>query len=229
MDAEVPKQKIFDRLEGGAGDPSVIPADRDMGADHLANQPGGYCLAHIGEMRRPTAILVDRKFDPEAFGLLDERVAGRKILDERLLRQNVLAGGKGKPAEVHFTPAVVEGPTGDKIRKALDTPFKPGAGPQLISGRKVVDLLRHHAKGINILDNQRSVDITEVPYQFTEPIPLGAFFQWAEDRFGWRFIIREYGIVVTDRDQMPPGALPLLDFWRQGKSTVGPIVAPAAK
>ena len=48
-------------------------------------------------MRRPAAILVDRELNSVAFGLFDERAAGREILDEGLLRQDMLAGLKGAP------------------------------------------------------------------------------------------------------------------------------------
>ena len=47
-------------------------------------------------MRRPAAVLVDRKFDSEAFRFFDERATGcgpRRTA----LRQDMLAGGKGAP------------------------------------------------------------------------------------------------------------------------------------
>ncbi len=131
------------------------------------------------------------------------------------------AGKAVKPAEALVVPSPMQGSVGEKIRKALDMPFnagavfKAGAGKQKVSGQKVVALLRELCVGINIVyeDNRNQ----ERVYPFTEPIPLGAFFQWAEDEFGWHFIIREYGIVVTTGDQLPPGAVLLVgDFWRKG-------------
>jgi hypothetical protein len=111
----------------------------------------------------------------------------------------------------------------DKIRKSLDTTIKAEVGTDYVDGTVVLDLLRAHTKGINIQDN---IDKHEVKakLRLKEPIPLGAFFEWAEDQFQWRFIIREYGIVATDRKNAPPGGLLLLDFWRKSKAP--PTAAP---
>ncbi len=100
MDAEIPQHEIVDRLEGGAGDPAVIPANADMRADDLADQPGRDGLTHVGEMRRPAAVLVDRELYAPPLGLRDQRLAGREVLDERLLRQDMLAGRERAPHQV---------------------------------------------------------------------------------------------------------------------------------
>ena len=72
MDAEVPQDEIVDRFEGRARDPAVVPADLDMHARHLADQPRRDRFAHPGEMRRPAAVLVDRELEPARFADLDE-------------------------------------------------------------------------------------------------------------------------------------------------------------
>ena len=100
MNAEIPQHQIVDRLERRAGDPTVIPADRHMRADDLADEPRGDGLAQIGQMRRPAPVLVDGELDTALLGLLDQRLAGREVLDERLLRQDMLAGGEGAPHQV---------------------------------------------------------------------------------------------------------------------------------
>src|SRR5580658_10479123 len=38
MDAEIPENEIVEGLEGRSGNPTVIPADLDMDARHLADQ-----------------------------------------------------------------------------------------------------------------------------------------------------------------------------------------------
>jgi hypothetical protein len=103
-----------------------------------------------------------------------------------------------------------------KILKVLETPTKVPVADSA-SGAQVLDILREHAKGINILGQVANPDV-EAKLQLKEAIPLGALFQWAEDQFNWRFVIRDYGIVATDRDNVPPaGAVLLLDFWRKSK------------
>jgi hypothetical protein len=118
-------------------------------------------------------------------------------------------------------PVPVQSSMADKIRKALDTPFKPGSALAEISERDLLDLLREHVKGVNIQAALRPADGL-MPFQIKDSIPVGALFQWAEDQVGWRFVIREYGIVATDRKNVPPGALLLMDFWRQGKDDGAP-------
>lgn len=53
-------------------------------------------------------------------------------------------------------------------------------------------------------------------FQARHPVPLGAVFQWAEDEFDCRFVVRDYGIVAVDRDAVPPGAVLLVEAWKQG-------------
>jgi len=103
-----------------------------------------------------------------------------------------------------------------KILKALDSLYDSGPNVIVLPTSDFVQILRKHAKGINILDKVNKPD-EEVHLRFKESIPVGALFQWAEDQFNWRFIIRDYGIVATDRDNVPPGAVLLLDFWRKSK------------
>ena len=53
--------------------------------------------------------------------------------------------------------------------------------------------------------------------------------QWIEDRYEVKFVVRDYGIVVADRDRLPPGALALLDLAREpapAQATVNPAMAP---
>jgi hypothetical protein len=182
-----------------------------------ANQEAGKLQKAKSELARVEAemdLLVGKPNDKSASWLAIQAFQLAAGADKNV-RVWDFAGGKAvKPDEPEAPPAPVQGTTGERIRKALDTPFKVGAGEQTVTADDVVRLLREFAKGINIIHNDRGKN-REAKYQFTEPIPLGAFFQWAEDTFGWRFIIREYGIVVSDRDHVPPGSVPLLEFWRK--------------
>jgi hypothetical protein len=147
------------------------------------------------------------KYHPRAAEWLDESI--------KLHGQD-----RGKPMPSYFAPAEVlvvranvPDPLAEKIRKALDNRYRPKV-QGAINGEVALDLLRTGAPGVNIQANVKNLTAT-ADAQLTEDIPLGAWFQWAEDQFNWRFIIRDYGIVVTDRDNVPPGAVPLLEFWRK--------------
>jgi hypothetical protein len=121
-----------------------------------------------------------------------------------------------QPKNAPAPPNPIPDATTAKILRALDTPVKVSR-TDVASGGAVLDLLREHAKGVNILENVANPDV-KARLELRETIPLGAFFEWAEDQFSWRFVIRDYGIVATDRDSVPPaGAVLLLDFWRKSK------------
>jgi hypothetical protein len=117
--------------------------------------------------------------------------------------------------------APVTGTIADKLHKALDTPVKSNVSG-VLDGSAMLDLLREHAKGVNIQDNVGEHK-GKAAFQLKEPVPLGALFEWAEDQFEWRFVIRDYGVVATKRDSVPPvGGVLLLDFWRKGAPSVAP-------
>ena len=131
-----------------------------------------------------------------------------------------------KPGQVApGAPAPVQASMAEKIRKALDTSIKPPATGGEILGREFLDFLREYAKGINIQAGTVDTE-TAARFQLKEAIPLGALFEWAEDQFEWRFIVRDYGIVATDRKNVPPGATLLMDFWRKGPDVGKGSAAP---
>ena len=94
VDGEVPEDELFDLLEGGAGDPAMVPVDRDVGGVEGADQAGGGGFAHPGEMRRPAAVLVDGEDEIVGVGEVAEAGAGVEVEDEGLLREDVLTGGE---------------------------------------------------------------------------------------------------------------------------------------
>ena len=51
-----------------------------------------------------------------------------------------------------------------------------------------------------------------------EEMPFGAALVWIEDSAGGaRVVVRDYGLVITSVDDMPPGAPTLHDFWKGAK------------
>jgi hypothetical protein len=126
-------------------------------------------------------------------------------------------GDKPPPAptggeEAAVPPAMVSDVMQEKIVKALDTRYSSGPKEVAIPSSVVLDILSKQTKGINVLSRLPNGD-AEARLHFKEAIPLGALFQWAEDQFGWRFIVRDYGIIAVERDAVPPGALLLKDVW----------------
>src|SRR5262249_14335952 len=108
----------------------------------------------------------------------------------------------------------IEPKLGEKLRTIM---AKPVSGSFTDTpAHDIVDWLADHAKGVNVhLNTTIKEDAASV--KFNSPIPLSAAFQWLEDRFGWRCVIRDYGIVIIERDRIPPGALLLQDFLRTPK------------
>jgi hypothetical protein len=117
------------------------------------------------------------------------------------------------------SPTAVPESMADKLRKALDSTIKLDL--QSVRTDEVIETLRNHTKGVNVHSRIVNTDAVE-SLLLKEPVPLGAVYQWAEDNFDWRFIIRDYGIVATDRKSVPPGATLLMDFWRKRPETAAP-------
>lgn len=119
--------------------------------------------------------------------------------------------GSGPPAS-DTAPAVSDAMR-EKVFKALDgASYSSGPKELVMTGSELLDLLRKHTKGINILSRIGNGN-EEVRLHFKEAIPLAALFQWAEDQLGWRFIVRDYGIVAVEPSAVPPGAVLLRDVW----------------
>ena len=91
MDAEIPKNEIVDRFERRPGDPAVVPADLDMNAGDFADEARAHCFPDVGEMRRPAAVLIDRELHFASRRQFDEFAPVVEVLDERLLRQDMLS------------------------------------------------------------------------------------------------------------------------------------------
>jgi hypothetical protein len=124
------------------------------------------------------------------------------------------------------------GGTADKIRKALDIMTPPDFTFTQTPPKDILDYLQQHAKGINIVEQIRLDKLPPVTIRLKEPVPVGAIFQFLEDTYGWRFVVREYGIVLAEPSRLPPGAVFLQDFWRNRPgqiTTTSTTSSPPAK
>jgi hypothetical protein len=108
----------------------------------------------------------------------------------------------------------LRGSVADKLRKALDAPVTLKAkGPlgeilEYLEDRASISFRIVSAKRGDIKDHQ--IDLL-----FKDRIPLGAALQAIQDTVpGLRFAVREYGILVTWEDALPPDALLVHDFWK---------------
>ena len=61
-------------------------------------------------------------------------------------------------------------------------------------------------------------------------MPIGAVLEYVEDTLpGYRAVVRDYGIVIVRKDDIPPGALLLRDFWKGAKTEDKNRTKPEAK
>jgi hypothetical protein len=104
--------------------------------------------------------------------------------------------------------------TADKMRAALETQVK--VNYNRVPLEEVLEYLQSLVKGVNLyLAGREFKRDSPVTAKLTEPVSLLAALQLLEDTTGLRFIVREYGIVAVDRNNLPPGALSVSDFARQ--------------
>jgi hypothetical protein len=114
-----------------------------------------------------------------------------------------------------------QGPMAERIKKALDKEMIvrfAGSPRQVLEQllEKVEDVPSKIQLEEKDLGNSKTVDLI-----FREPVPLGALFQAYQDSVppNVRFVVRDYGILVTDDKHVPPGAPLLYDVWKGGKET----------
>jgi len=173
----------------------------------------------LGEVGAAKATWEKGKADLKVLEAQLPYLLGKQATEKAPVFKESVNEGTREPSEVLLKPyakaAKISEKLAEKLRKALDTPikgiFKDRAVPQVFEFLK-----EHAAKEINIHFNlpDRALNETAVNLDVSAPVPLGAVFQWFEDRFEWRFVVREYGIVVVERDNVPPGALLVHDFWK---------------
>jgi hypothetical protein len=124
----------------------------------------------------------------------------------------------------------VQASMAERIKAALDKTVKMAAIPQEVP---VTDALAAIIQKGNI----------DVPFRpvgkpgnapttlMSAELPFGAWLQALEDSDpNIRFVVRDYGILVTTKDRVPDGAITVHDFWKRGeKSKADPSSAPPKK
>jgi hypothetical protein len=108
----------------------------------------------------------------------------------------------------------------EKLRKALDTPVK--VDYKDVPFTDVLKDLEKRVPGItfhNQMVHYAKEGNPPITLRFNEPLPLRAALQALEDDFQpfsgrIAFVVREYGILVTPQQFLPPGAVQVDDFGR---------------
>jgi hypothetical protein len=117
--------------------------------------------------------------------------------------------------------SVIQGPTADRIRAALDKPFTLDLKETVLSDviANVSGAFEKANPGLLIKCNI-SQDILDkkVSVQF-DKMPFGAVLVWIEDSVpSSGVVVRDYGLVIDMKPHLPPGAPSLHDFWKSGKA-----------
>ncbi len=116
---------------------------------------------------------------------------------------------ESRPADPTKPP--VRGDMADRIRKALDTPVTVNYKNQTVP--EILKDFQQKMPGVPFLVNVYPSEKDKVDLLLAEPVPLGAAMQAFQDKFGYRFSVREYGILVT-AVEIPRDAVPLHTFWK---------------
>jgi len=110
-----------------------------------------------------------------------------------------------------------EGTIAERIRKALDTPINGD-----YKGKHFGEVFKDFEKKLDGIAFRIVVSPWPAPGQMDinlGQVPLGSAIQAVNDVLSdYRFVVRDYGILFTHKDMLPPGPLLLHDFW---KSDVG--------
>jgi hypothetical protein len=131
--------------------------------------------------------------------------------------QGLAAAGVGAaPA-----PRPVQGPVAERIRKALDLPVSLHVTDAPLSD--VLRLLREKEPALNIkfvpasraAEKNNGIRVS----MDARDLPLGAALEELEDSLpDYTIVVREYGLLITRADRVPPGAVPLHDFWKRSRA-----------
>jgi hypothetical protein len=110
------------------------------------------------------------------------------------------------------TPRPVQGPIADRLRKALDAPVTLHVADT--PADEVLKLLQKHEPSLHFKLGRGPGAPPKVSLELKD-VSLGAALECLEDSLpNYRIVVREYGLLVAPPDRLPPGAVPLHDFWK---------------
>ncbi len=134
-------------------------------------------------------------------------------------------------AKTQTKAQVPNGVRTDKLRKALDATVTIKVEANTPLG-DALEFLTSKAPGLNFrVVSGGEVDLKNQPIELDlKDVPVGAVIQAIQDTLpDLRFAVRDYGVLVTSKEKLPPNALLLYDFWKGegGKQRAKPN--PASK
>ena len=104
------------------------------------------------------------------------------------------------------------GPMAERIRTALEKPVSVKVSDTFV--HEILELLKKQT-GIPNIRLVESLPEPKLSLELTE-LPLVAVLQYIEDSEpGWRFVVREYGILFAPEAKLPPGAVRVQEFLRK--------------
>jgi hypothetical protein len=130
---------------------------------------------------------------------------------------------------------VIKGPISDRVRAALDKPVKLGPKGEEITFEKALEIFKRDA-GLDV--PVRKTYAVRPIISEGEELPVGAWFQLFADHDrectnppgpGPHFVLREYGLLVTRKELVPPDAMPLLEFWKRSEQDSGSQGTPTLR
>jgi hypothetical protein len=123
-----------------------------------------------------------------------------------LLMQSLMASGAAQER------AAVKGPVAERIRAALDKPVKLAEKGQFVNFQAAIDAFKKAGIDIPFRQNNALETITSEG----EELPVGAWLQLFLDMNpGMVMVVREYGVLITLKENAPPDAVGVMDFWKQ--------------
>jgi hypothetical protein len=146
-------------------------------------------------------------------GVIEAWLKANRTSDESSVAASALAAllhGGAKPA--------VQGPMAERIKKALDKPIKVDF-PNL-EAKSALESLLEKVGDVPYNIHLNNTELGEmINLKLGHEVPLGAAFQAYQDVCppSVRFVVRDYGILVTDDKHVPPGATLLYDLWKSGQ------------
>lgn len=113
-----------------------------------------------------------------------------------------------------------QGTLADKIRKALDKPIEANYKDKLLAD--VMKDFEKHLEGIPFRVLYQFPGSSKMDLNMGQ-VPLGTAIQSFNDLTPQlRFVVRDYGILVTEKGNLPPGAVDLYDFWKSSSGKEKP-------
>jgi hypothetical protein len=167
----------------------------------------------------------------------DRDTAAQALVDSALVRRYVLSRVAEEDlhaltvskllASTHYAAAKTAGPMTERIRKALDQSISVHFDDVPLSEAldfirsawnvPMIEKLTPSAKGLKIKVNMENVTLTALIQLLEDLVP------------GHYFVVREYGLLVAQVDQLPPGALRVRDFRLEHPQQNKPDAPPEPK